>query len=547
MTLPPPPGVQPGTVISHFRVEELVARGGMGLVYRATDLQLERRVALKVLSPELSDDVSFRDRFMRESRLAAAVDHPHILPVHEAGDWNRLLYIAMRYVEGVDLCTVLAASGPLEAGTAVAVLAQAADALDAAHCAGLVHRDVKPGNLLLAGASPDHVPATAHVYLADFGLTKRVTSVSRLTRSGQFLGSLPYVAPEQIRGEDVGPRADLYALACVAYELFTGRPPFERDDDAALLWAHLADTAPPLTLVRRDLPAPLADAVATGLAKAPADRPASCRVLVDSLRSALGADVRAAADARGHPEPATDPQDPPAKTLPKTRRPPPLVTPQAGARITAGPRSPAARDQRSVRGSGRRWWVLLVAAVLASAGILALWRPWTPRFVTRDLALVPYGAELPTDWKAWTVRGNHTFRVYGARDWSAFANRDPQGTAAIATAAVADPDSAVFCYVDDADSMTWGPPEVIAHGLQTWVYMPPGAHVTATWTLKVAERDALALTGLAPVGHGEQLEFYGIYMREEPAALLIFWSPKSVYDDWRPTFDHVVGSLSYTG
>ncbi|MFL6131258.1 MAG: serine/threonine-protein kinase, partial [Nocardioidaceae bacterium] len=188
MTVPLPPGLKPGTKVSHYRIEKLIARGGMGLVYLATDLRLERRVALKMLSPELSDDASFRDRFMRESRLAAAVDHPNIIPIHEAGDWNGLLFIAMRYVEGVDLHTALAVSGPPETATAISLLAQAADALDAAHQGGLVHRDVKPGNLLLAGASADRIPTTAHVYLTDFGLTKRVTSVSHLTRSGQFLG-----------------------------------------------------------------------------------------------------------------------------------------------------------------------------------------------------------------------------------------------------------------------------------------------------------------------------------------------------------------------
>jgi tRNA A-37 threonylcarbamoyl transferase component Bud32 len=547
MTLPPPPGLKPGTEISHFRVEELIARGGMGLVYRATDLRLERRVALKVLSPELSDDVGFRDRFMRESRLAAAVDHPHIIPIHEAGDWNGLFYIAMRHVDGVDLRTVLAASGPPETATTVTLLAQAADALDAAHRAGLVHRDVKPGNLLLTGASADRIPATAYVYLTDFGLTKRVTSVSHLTRSGEFLGSLPYVAPEQIRGEDVGAPTDLYALACVAYEMFTGRPPFQRDDDAGLLWAHLAETAPPLTMVRPDLPAPLAEAVGRGLAKAPADRPTSCLEYVDSLQTALGAGARAAGDARGHPEPTMGPRDPLAKTMPQPRRPPPaLPTAQAGGRLSGEPRSPAARE-RGLRVSGRRWWVLLVAAVLAAAGILAFWRPWSPSFVTRDLALVPYGAELPTDWKAWTVRGDHTFRVYGARDWSAFANRDQQGTAAIAAAAVHDPDSAVFCYVDDANNIEFGPAETIAQRLRAWTYMPPGAHVTPAGTLTVADRLAASATGLVPVGDGAKLEFYGIYMQAEPSALLICWSPKSVYDDWRPTFDHVVRSLAYTG
>src|SRR3954468_23291817 len=394
MTVPLPPGLKPGTKVSHYRIEKLIARGGMGLVYLATDLRLERRVALKMLSPELSDDASFRDRFMRESRLAAAVDHPNIIPIHEAGDWNGLLFIAMRYVEGVDLHTALAVSGPPETATAISLLAQAADALDAAHQGGLVHRDVKPGNLLLAGASADRIPTTAHVYLTDFGLTKRVTSGSDRTRSGQFLGSLPCAAPEQIRGEDVGPHTDLYALACVAYELLTGRPPFQRDDDAALMWAHLAETAPPLTLMRPDLPAPLTTVVATGLAKAPAERPASCGEFIGLLRTAHDASTEAAGDPRGHHALAAPPPKPLTETTPQMLRPKPaLPTPRAEGQISGSARPPAPPGRRDRKGRGRRWWVLLAAVVLA-AGILALWRPWSPSFVTRDLTPVRYRADL---------------------------------------------------------------------------------------------------------------------------------------------------------
>src|SRR4051794_15361666 len=187
------PILEAGTQISRYRVEALVARGGMGLVYRARDARLDRPVALKVLSPELSDDERFRERFVRESRLAAAVDHPNVIPVYEADDWDGMLYIAMRFVDGVDLHTVLATSGRMDPATALPLLAQAADALDAAHRLGLVHRDVKPGNFMLAGASADHLPPSPHVYLTDFGLTKRASSVSGLTRTGQFLGSLHYV------------------------------------------------------------------------------------------------------------------------------------------------------------------------------------------------------------------------------------------------------------------------------------------------------------------------------------------------------------------
>src|SRR3954471_23650057 len=281
-------GLEPGTVVSRYRVEELHARGGMGLVYRATDVRLDRPVALKALSPELSEDERFRERFVRESRLAAAVDHPHVIPVYEADDWNGLLYLATRFVRGVDLHTVLATRGALDPATATDLLTQGADALDAAHEAGLVHRDVKPGNFMLAGASAGSLPPRTHVYLTDFGLTKRATSVSGLTRTGQFLGSLHYVAPEQIRGEDVDARTDVYALACVAFEMLAGEPPFRHDEDAALLWAHMSVPPRPLTEVRSELPGAVDDVLAAGMAKERGYRPETCGELVRGLRSALG-------------------------------------------------------------------------------------------------------------------------------------------------------------------------------------------------------------------------------------------------------------------
>src|SRR4051812_37435576 len=278
------PILEPGTEGSRYPVQELVARGGMGLVYRATDVRLDRPVALKVLSPELSEDDRFRERFVRESRLAAAVDHPHVIPVYEADDWNGLLYLAMRFVRGVDLHTVLATRGALDPAAAAHLLTQGADALDAAHEAGLVHRDVKPGNFLLAGAMAGFLPPRTHVYLTDFGLTKRATSVSGLTRTGQFLGSLHYVAPEQIRGEDVDARTDVYALACVAYEMLAGETPFRFEEDAALLWAHMSVQPPELTEVRPELPGEVDDVLAAGMAKHREDRPATSGELVDRLR-----------------------------------------------------------------------------------------------------------------------------------------------------------------------------------------------------------------------------------------------------------------------
>ena len=218
------PGV--GTQLGSYRIEALLGRGGMGVVYRATDLRLGRQVALKLLAPHVTQDQRFRTRFLAESRLAASIDHAGIVPIYEAGEVDDHLYIAMRYVEGTDLASLLRAEGPLAPDRAVGLVAQLADALDAAHARGLVHRDVKPSNALIA------VEGTAeHVYLADFGLTKHTTTDGRLTATDQLVGTIDYVAPERIRAEQADGRADLYALGCVLFECLTGEVPFPRDSE----------------------------------------------------------------------------------------------------------------------------------------------------------------------------------------------------------------------------------------------------------------------------------------------------------------------------
>ncbi|MFJ3670950.1 serine/threonine-protein kinase [Streptomyces sp. NPDC090106] len=275
-----------GRRVAGYRIEREIGRGGMAVVYRARDLRLDRTVALKLLAPELARNDTFRRRFTHESRAAAAIDHPHIVPVFEAAEADGVLYIAMRYVEGSDLRHLLDRRGPLTPEAAQRIAAQVGSALDAAHEHGLVHRDVKPGNILVArGTDSDH---PEHVYLTDFGLTKKSLSLTGFTTVGQFVGTLDYVAPEQISGKPVDGRCDVYGFACVVYESLAGRPPFRRDDDMALLWAHQYDAPPPLTEFRPDLP-PQADAVfARGLAKSPDDRYDSCLDLVAALRTATG-------------------------------------------------------------------------------------------------------------------------------------------------------------------------------------------------------------------------------------------------------------------
>ncbi|MFI9357470.1 serine/threonine-protein kinase [Streptomyces lydicus] len=273
-----------GRRIAEYLLQDEIGRGGMAVVYRAEDLRLGRTVAVKLLAPELARNDTFRKRFTHESRVAAAIDHPHIVPVFEAGETEGMLYIAMRYVQGRDLAALLDRDGPLPLEAACRIALQVASALDAAHAHDLVHRDVKPGNILVAEGTDSDRPE--HVYLTDFGLTKKSLSLTGFTSVGQFVGTLDYVAPEQISGRPVDGRCDVYSLACVLFEMLTGGPPFRRDDDMALLWAHQYDPPPAVTGLRPDLP-PAVDAVfAQSLAKAPADRYETCRGFVAAVRAA---------------------------------------------------------------------------------------------------------------------------------------------------------------------------------------------------------------------------------------------------------------------
>jgi YVTN family beta-propeller protein len=289
----------PGTEIAGYRIESMIGRGGMAVVYRAEDLRLGRKVALKLLTPQLADNEQFRQRFMRESRLAASLDHPNIVPIYEAGEADGQLFIAMRYVVGSDLKGVLAEEGgTLPPDRTLRMFRQIGDALDAAHRAGLVHRDVKPGNILVvAGRERPRGTQGEHVYLTDFGLTKRASELTGgLTGTGHFLGTVDYVAPEQIQGKPVGAGTDIYALGCVLYECLTGQLPFRRDDDAALLWAHLIEAPPQVSAVRPEVPPAVDAVVARAMAKDNADRYASCEELLSDLEAALGESAHASSD-----------------------------------------------------------------------------------------------------------------------------------------------------------------------------------------------------------------------------------------------------------
>ncbi len=278
--------VRTGSTFAGYRLDGLVGRGGMGVVYRASDPRLDRPVALKLIAPKLAENAEFHRRFLRESQLAASVDHSHIVPIYEAGDDGGQLFLAMRFVQGTDLRALLRGDGPLEPVRTLALCAQVADALDAAHDRGLVHRDVKPANILIAEEG-----AEEHCYLTDFGLARGRADVPQ-PAAAHLSGTVDYLAPEQIRGEAVEGRADQYGLACVLYECLVGEAPFHRERPIATLFAHLEDAPPPVHERRHELPEAIDRVLARGLAKDPLDRYSTCRELCDEARAALGLEPR---------------------------------------------------------------------------------------------------------------------------------------------------------------------------------------------------------------------------------------------------------------
>ncbi len=275
-----PRSLEPTAIIAGYRIEQAIGRGGMGVVYRARQLALERPVAIKLIATERAQDPVFRARFEHEARLAASIEHPNVIPVYEAGEDDGLLFIAMRLVEGTDLADLLDRVGALEPARTVRLIGQLAGALDAAHAHGLVHRDVKPANVLLT--------RDEHLYLTDFGVAKHIGAGEGVTQAGQWVGTLDYLAPEQIRGEDVGASADMYALAGLLHHCLTGQVPFPRENDAAKLWAHVNAPPPGASRLRPGLPEAIDQVIARGMAKDPAARFHSAAELAYACAQALG-------------------------------------------------------------------------------------------------------------------------------------------------------------------------------------------------------------------------------------------------------------------
>src|SRR4051794_28442018 len=337
-----PPGVElnPGDSFAGYRIDTVVGRGGMGVVYRAQQQRPRRSVALKVVAADLSADPHFRERFEREAELAASIEHPNIVPIYEVGEHAGLLFIAMRFVDGPDLATVLR-DGPVSPQRAAFIVERLASALGAAHHAGLIHRDVKPANVLLRRSGDDE-----HVYLTDFGLARRVDGSGGLTGTGQFLGTPGYAAPEQICGLPLDARVDVYALGGVLFELVTPHPPFQRRDAHALMYAHVNESPPRPSQINPQVSARVDDVTSMALAKQPEQRFASAPALARAATAALLTSDQAAAVCSecksalpagaslcphcGAPA-ATDPAVPPAEDLVTV---PPATIPMAGAQRT---------------------------------------------------------------------------------------------------------------------------------------------------------------------------------------------------------------------
>jgi serine/threonine-protein kinase len=403
-------GLAAGARIAGYRLEERIGQGGMAVVFRAHDERLDRTVALKLLAPALAGNQELQQRFISESRAAATIDDPHIVPVFAAGQADGLLFIAMRYVAGGDAHSLLRRDGPLPPDRVAAIVSPVASALDAAHRAGLVHRDVKPSNMLM-----DVLPGRpVHVYLSDFGISKSVSATSGLTQAGAILGTLAYMSPEQVRSQPVDGRSDQYALACSAYELLAGTPPFRRDDPAALMYAQLSEPPPPLTVTRPDLAPDVDGVLARALAKAPDERYVSCGEFADALRGALGLQsyrsggepVLAATPAAAVPHPPTEAAWPqtrvdaqPGGTAVDTAASNPAPAPGAGrVNASGGP----VRHPRRLR---RR--IVAAAGAIAAAGVAAalLLGPGHPAAPVATLPISARSALPPVSGDVYTAYG----------------------------------------------------------------------------------------------------------------------------------------------
>ncbi len=565
-----------GRTLGDYTIEAVVGRGGMATVYRARDRRLGRAVALKILAPQLAHDHRFRERFVRESRLVASIDHPNIIPIYEAGEKDELLFIAMRYVEGSDMRRLVQSAGPLPVARANRLFAQIASALDSAHANGLVHRDVKPANILVADDD--------HVYLTDFGLTKSSSAEAGLTSHGHFMGTPRYVAPEQIRGLPVDGRSDLYAFACVAYEALTGLPPFQRDTELALLYAHVSHEPPPLTPYRPDLPHAVNQVTARALAKSPEERYPTCQAFVSALRDAISGsggvqggvhggdgDEAGASPAHGRPAFASGPSSshssyPPGSSAPTSYPPvshpstsrPPVSQPAVSRPPTSYPpgspddgaaTAPAKRGRRLPLGPLIGGCAVLVSIVVAAALILTRGGDTAASWNTYPGSVAaPFTIAYPATWGTAKTNGdqwmiatpatdefNALFAIPGNTDWSTV-NPIISGQPERA--------SGIFAQVNNALSTSDSPVE-LQQSLQSAL---PGnvAFTGAPMAVTVGARPAVKLTGVAgDPQQGGRLDFSAYVVRQETgesSVLITFFCAKCD----QGLIDHMVNTVQFT-
>ena len=384
-TMPP----RVGSEFAGYRIDALLGRGGMSVVYRAENPRLGNKVALKVLAQHLADDDVFRERFVRESRTAASLNHPNVIPIYDAGESEGLLFIAMRFVEGSDLSGLLQREGPLGIERAVAIFSQIASALDTAHERNLIHRDIKPANILLESAFGSTV--ADHVYVSDFGVAKHRASRSGLTQTHQYVGTLQYISPEQLEGREIDGRADLYSLGCLFYECLTGMSPFDRESEYAVMLAHLREPPPRLSAMRPDLPTRLDDVIGRALAKSPDDRYPTAREFIDDV---VGSRPKVAATAvAASPSPGTVQATNPLVgnvPAPPLQRPGGLQTPTTGGGseppswFDSTPPEAAGQTPPSGGGARARWPLSTLAAVLLLILLAAGGAAAATYFLTRD-------------------------------------------------------------------------------------------------------------------------------------------------------------------
>lgn len=538
-----------GQEVAGYYIEDIVGKGGMAVVYLALDPRLSRRVALKILNPVLSVDDRFRQRFILESRTVASIEHPNIIPIYEANaDADGVLYIAMRYVDGLDLRRLIYDRGPLPIGQANQIFAQVAAALDAAHAHDLIHRDVKPANILLADN---------HVYLTDFGITKHRSSISGLTQTDQFIGTPRYMSPEQINKEHIDGRCDQYALACVVYEALSARLPFQRENDIALLWAHLAEQPAPLSQLRPELPPAIDAVMMRGLAKSPEQRYTTCTEFVSALRDAISgqheflpSDVAGAAPLI--PRPGTSPNSGPHPVPGSGAHPVPHSGPSSGPhpgprRGEPGHAAPFGQPPGGVapptQPSGRRkrpGRVPIVAATLVAAvAALALVAfiimshrgdTWS-RYQTSTAA--PLTFDYPGDWTVRTHRDLFAVASPHAQEFESLFVAGPGADWSTVSQIVAeDPDAASGVYVQTSDTLDpAGDSEQMKAKME--VMLPGEVDVGKPVQDQAGNRPATRFDGsLRDPATGARLAFVSYVIDREPKTMLVmYFCAKTTCDD----------------